>query len=200
MPGTTRDVLTERISIGGITAELSDTAGRRNTADPVEKIGVERAVRAVDSADVVLIVIDASEPLNEEDAQLIADADDRAIVCLNKSDLPMLVTPESLSTPREVIVMSAGRGDGVDLLLEKLKSRLVSATDDEKLTVERQIERVQAAIEALDDAKNAIQSGLPVDLVSLDLKRALSALSEITAVDPEETLLDEIFSNFCVGK
>ncbi len=200
VPGTTRDVLTERISIGGITAELSDTAGRRNTVDPVEKIGVERAVRAVNSADVVLIVIDASEPLCEEDAQLIADADDRAIVCLNKSDLPMRVAPESLATTCEVIVMSAERGDGVDLLLEKLKARLSSATDDEKLTVERQIERVQAAIEALDAARDAICGGLPVDLVSLDLRRALSALSEITAVDPEETLLDEIFSNFCVGK
>ncbi len=200
VPGTTRDVLTERISIGGITAELSDTAGRRTTADPVEKIGVERAVRAMDSADVVLIVIDASEPLSEEDARLIAEADERAIICLNKSDLPMCVLPESISTERKIIVMSAGQGSGVDALMDELKSRLNAATDDEKLTVERQIDRVREAIEALDAASEAIQSGLPIDLVSLDLKRALASLSEITAVDPEETLLDEIFSNFCVGK
>ena len=200
VPGTTRDVLTERISIGGITAELSDTAGRRATADPVEKIGVERAARAVEQADVVLIVIDASEPLSDEDAQLIADADERSIVCLNKSDLPMQVDPESLSTDRQVIVMSAGRGDGVETLMDALKERLCSAADDDKLTVERQIERVQAAIEALDAARDAIQSGMPVDVASLDLKRALASLSEITAADPEETLLDEIFSNFCVGK
>ncbi len=84
--------------------------------------------------------------------------------------------------------------------MDALKERLCSAADDDKLTVERQIERVQAAIKALDAARDAIQGGMPVDVASLDLKRALASLSEITAADPEETLLDEIFSNFCVGK
>ena len=200
IPGTTRDVLTERISIGGITAELSDTAGRRATDDPVERIGVERATRAVDQADVVLMVIDASEPLSAEDAILLASADERAIVCLNKSDLPAAVRAVDLGVNCEIIALSAESGAGVDALLHALSARLSSALSDDKLTVERQIERVQSAIAALDNAQSAIESGLPVDVVSLDLKRALSSLAEITAADPTESVLDEIFSQFCVGK
>ena len=87
IPGTTRDVLTERIIIGGISAEISDTAGRRDTDDPVEKIGVDRARRAAESADIVLIVLDASQELDEEDISLVKSADERCIVCLNKQDL-----------------------------------------------------------------------------------------------------------------
>lgn len=200
IPGTTRDVLTERISIGGITAELSDTAGRRTTDDPVERIGVERAARAVDQADVVLIVIDASEPLSAEDAALLASADERTIVCLNKTDLPAVIRPEDLGANREIIALSAENGEGVDALMEALKARLSSALNDDRLTVERQIECVQDAITALSSAQDAIQAGTPVDVVSLDLKRALARLAEITAADPTESVLDEIFSQFCVGK
>lgn len=200
VPGTTRDVLTERIAIGGIAAELSDTAGRRETDDPVERIGVDRAKRAMEQADVALIVIDASQPLSEEDVQLLEQADARTILCLNKTDLPPALSRADFDANLETIELSAQSGAGVDALLTALERRLTGSVSDDKLTVERQIHQVQRAKEALCGAKTAIEQGMPLDVASIDLKAALSALSEITAQNPTEALLDEIFSKFCVGK
>ena len=202
IPGTTRDVLTERLSIGGVVAELSDTAGRRDTLDPVEKIGVDRARQAVDRADVVLIVLDASEPLSAEDEQLLLSADDRAIICLNKCDLPRVLTREAIGkcASAELLEISAESGEGVDVLMKALESRLTGSMDENQLTVERHIRIAEQAKACLETAVSAIEEHYPLDVVSADLKAALRHLSQITGGDPTETLLTEIFSTFCVGK
>lgn len=202
-PGTTRDVLTERVSIGGVLAELSDTAGQRDTADPVESIGVDRARRAVQSADIVLAVVDASEPLRDEDAEMLRSlADGRTLVCLNKIDLPPRTTAEQIRslTDAEVIGLSASTGTGVDALVDALSARLSQNFSTDNLTVERHIQLAHKAADALENALTAIDGGCPMDIVSIDLKSALDFLSEITAQNATESLIDQIFADFCVGK
>ena len=202
IPGTTRDVLTERISINGVLAELSDTAGQRDTADPVERIGVDRARAAMDRADVILIVLDASSPLDDSDRALLSSADDRALILLNKSDLPACTSPSDVRalTSCELLTLSATSGAGVESLLTALSARISQNFSEDNLTVERHINLAQRAASALEAALSALDSGYPLDVASLDLRESLSQLSQITLSDPTETLLNEIFSTFCVGK
>ena len=195
IPGTTRDVLTERIRLGGISAELSDTAGQRQTSDPVEKIGVDRAARAMETADIVLIVLDASEPLTAEDEALLKNADERAIVCLNKSDLPRRCDYEG------ALELSAFTGEGVDVLLAEMEKRVSSASmEEERMTEERHLRLARRALDALERAVCTIDAALPLDLAEIDLRKALAALSEITGEDASEEVIDRVFQNFCVGK
>ena len=202
IPGTTRDVLTERITIGGVTAELSDTAGQRDTLDPVEKIGVDRAKNAVGTADIVLIVIDASCALDESDRELLQNADGRTVVCLNKMDLDAQVSRAAIErlTGAEIIELSASTGQGMDVLFKALEARLSENLSEDSLTVERHIMLAQRAAESLKSALAAIEMAMPLDIVSLDLKQALESLSEITATDATEDVITEIFARFCVGK
>ena len=203
IPGTTRDVLTERVMIGGVLAEISDTAGRRETRDPIEKIGVERAVKATEAADVLLIVIDAAEALTPEDEALIRGADQRAVVCLNKSDLPQVVTRAALEgmTGSTVCEISAQTGLGIDDLTNEI-ARRISADDEQDgmLMVQRHIELAQRAADALQNAVDAIRSGMPLDTAAIDLRQAMSILGQITGQDVTEEVIDSIFANFCVGK
>lgn len=202
IPGTTRDVLTERITIGGVAAELSDTAGQRDTVDPVEKIGVDRAKNAVETADIVLIVIDGSTALDESDRELLKSADARTIVCLNKTDLDAQTSREAIEklTKAEILELSASTGAGMDGLLKALEARLSENLSEDSLTVERHLELAQRASESLAAALDTLAAGLPLDVVSLDLKAALEALSAITAQNATEDVITEIFARFCVGK
>ena len=195
VPGTTRDVLTERIRLGGITAELSDTAGRRDTLDPVEKIGVDRAAQAAQQADIVLIVLDGSQPLSQEDRQLLDSADERSIVVVNKSDLEM-----QLDIPG-AIVISAASGEGVDELIREMEARVaVSGGMEERMTEQRHLNLAKKAIDAINRACSSIEAGIALDMAEIDLREALSALSEITGEDASEEVIDRVFKNFCVGK
>ena len=202
IPGTTRDVLTERLSLGGVAAELSDTAGQRDTQDPVERIGVDRARRAVETADVALIVLDAAEPLAPEDEQLMREADERAIVCLNKSDLPGILQKKDIEamTPALVLELSAQTGAGVDALVEELTRRVAVEPIEGALTAQRHIEQAAAAAKALRAAIETIRSGYPLDTAAIDLREALSALAEITGENAAEAVIDRVFKDFCVGK
>jgi len=203
IPGTTRDVLTERISIGGVMAELSDTAGRRATEDPIERIGVDRAERAAEGADVVLVVLDAAEPLEASDAALVAGADERAIICLNKTDLEPVVTAEQLRamTGATILEMSAQSGQGIDALVEELARRIaVDEEDSGQLTAQRHLELAHRAAERLAQAAEAIEAGMPLDTASIDIREALDALSEITGENATEAVIDRVFERFCVGK
>ena len=203
IPGTTRDVLTERIIIGGVAAELSDTAGRRLTEDPIEKMGVDRARRAADSADVVLIVLDAAAPLDAEDKALIQAADERAIVCLNKQDLPAIITSEQIAalTPAKLCMISAESGQGIPELISEI-SRRIAITDesDGQLVTQRHLELARNAASNLHSAISALQSGMPLDTVAIDLREALVQLGEITGQNATEEVIDRVFSTFCVGK
>ncbi len=202
IPGTTRDVLTERLSLGGVAAELSDTAGQRDTLDPVERIGVDRARRAVETADVTLIVLDAAEPLAPEDEQLIREADDRAIICLNKSDLPGILQKSDIEamTASMVLEISAQTGAGVDELVKELTRRVAVAPMDGALTAQRHIELAAASAKYLQSAIDTIEAGFPLDTAAIDLKEALSALTEITGENATEAVIDRVFADFCVGK
>ena len=203
IPGTTRDVLTERISIGGVLAELSDTAGRRATEDPIEKIGVDRAQRAAEGADVVLVVLDASELMDGEDAALVASADDRTIICLNKRDLEPVVTAAQLRamTGAPVLELSAQSGLGIDALMAELGRRISAGEENSgQLTAQRHIELAHSAANSLEDAVAAIEMGLPLDTAAIDIRAALESLAEITGENATEAVIDRVFESFCVGK
>ena len=203
IPGTTRDVLTERISIGGVLAELSDTAGRRSTQDPIERIGVDRAQRAAEGADVVLVVLDASAALDAEDAALVASADARTVICLNKSDLPPVVTVERLRAMSDapVLELSAQSGQGIDALMAELGRRIGAGEESGgQLTAQRHIELAHSAADSLEAAVGAIESGLPLDTAAIDIRAAMETLAEITGENATEAVIDRVFERFCVGK
>lgn len=203
IPGTTRDVLTERVSLGGVMAEISDTAGLRDTEDPIERIGVDRAKRATERADVVLIVLDAARSLDPSDVELVKSADERAIICLNKSDLPAVLTAQQLEslTDSRIIGISARNGTGLDELIDELRQRVaVGEEDDGQLTAQRHIELAQNAADSLDSAVEAIEMGMPLDTAAIDIREALSTLSEITGENATEAIIDRVFEQFCVGK
>ena len=203
IPGTTRDVLTERLSLGGVVAELSDTAGQRDTDDPIERIGVDRARRATEAADVVLVVLDAAEKLDESDAALVKNADERAIICLNKSDLTPVLTAQQLEdmTKSKVMEISAQTGQGVSELTDELTRRV--ALDEERggqMVARRHIELAQSAAASLARAVEAIRGGLPLDTAAIDIREAMERLSEITGENATEAVIDRVFADFCVGK
>ena len=203
IPGTTRDVLTERVMIGGVMAEISDTAGQRETSDPIEKIGVDRAQRAMAGADVVVAVLDAAAPLDEQDAALLNGADGRFIVCLNKSDLPPLLDRRRIGelTDAELIEVSAQTGQGMEELIHELARRIaVNDESDGMLVAQRHLELAQRASEAMSRAIGAIESGMPLDMAVIDIREALEAMSEITGENATESVIDRVFSTFCVGK
>lgn len=203
IPGTTRDVLTERVILGGVVAELSDTAGRRDTDDPIEKLGVERALRAEEGADVVLIVLDAAEELDDSDLALVKKADARAIICLNKSDLQPVLTAQRLRglTDAKIMEISARTGEGISELIEELTRRV--SPDEEgsgMLTARRHLELAKSAAESLELAARAIEEGLPLDTAAIDIRLALATLGEITGENATEAVIDRVFADFCVGK
>ena len=196
IPGTTRDVLTERITIGGVRAELSDTAGQRETDDPIEQIGVSRAEAAMDRADIVLIVIDDAGEMTDEDRALLEKADERAVICLNKCDLP----GEKIEIPG-AIHLSALTGEGVEDLYAELSRRLSAARPaEDTLTEQRQIALAREACAALDRSIKALDNGMPTDVAAIDLMAALGALCDITGENATEEVIDRVFKNFCVGK
>ena len=203
IPGTTRDVLTERLTLGGVVAELSDTAGQRATDDPIERIGVDRARRATESADVVLIVLDSASELDDSDAELVKNADERAIVCLNKSDLKPVLCAQQLKemTGATVIEISAQTGQGIPELIGELTRRVAPNEEmNGRLTARRHIELAQAAADGLEQAVAAIAGGLPLDTAAIDIRQALDALAEITGENATEAVIDRVFADFCVGK
>ena len=203
IPGTTRDVLTERLSLGGVVAELSDTAGQRGTDDPIERIGVDRARRAVEAADVVLVVLDAASELDDSDAVLVKKADERAIICLNKSDLPPVLSAQQLRsmTDAKIMEISAQTGRGISDLIDELTRRVaMDGESDGQLMARRHIELAQAAADSLEQAVRGIHSGMPLDTAAIDIREALEQLGEITGENATEAVIDRVFADFCVGK
>ena len=207
VPGTTRDTIEETIQIGGVPLVLMDTAGLRRAADQVERIGIERAKRSMERADLVLAVLDGSRPLEEEDRTLLASlAGRRAVVILNKYDLPQEVSPEEAGrlSGAPVISLSAQYGSGMDELEETL-AKMTEAQDAESgrelfLTNLRHVELVRKALEAVDRATASCGGDLPADCVAVDLTEAWQALGEITGDTVDDELISAIFSRFCVGK
>ena len=202
IPGTTRDLVEGTLMLSGSAIHMTDTAGLHYTDDPVERIGVDRARRALADADVVLLVLDMSRPLSAEDESLLRTLHGRnGCIVLNKSDLPPVLTESDLQDAADgkpILTVSASVPDS----LQPLKSYLASqaaVSDQLTLTQPRHIAAARRAVAALHQAEETLRS-YSVDLAGVDLQQAQMALAEIPGDEVEEKLLDEVFGRFCVGK
>jgi tRNA modification GTPase len=222
-PGTTRDLVSETVSIGGIPVELVDTAGIRQALDEAESIGIRKSKEALAEADLVLVVIDRSQPVTEEDKELLSQVNGRpAIVVENKSDLPTVVSLSEVETsPSEVsaqskdpypsphsalprISTSALTGEGIPALREAILDQVAGDQAHQQesgfLTSVRHQKLVAGSLTALDAATNAVSARVPHEMVLLDLYAVLRPLDEITGATTPDDILNLIFSTFCIGK
>ena len=207
-PGTTRDTVSEVANIRGIPIQLIDTAGMREAADPLERIGVERARGALADADIALAVIDGSVQLVREDLDIVASTpEDRTVVVVNKSDLPAAVVDENLrrrAERRRVLRVSALTGSGIEQLEEEIETLAMARQVDVGEGVQsfgaRSADCLRRAATALDEVARAAGDGVPADMLSIDLRAAINALGEITGETAREDIVDRIFEQFCIGK
>ncbi|ADA66988.1 tRNA modification GTPase TrmE [Thermotoga petrophila RKU-10] len=209
IPGTTRDVISEEIVIKGILFRIVDTAGvRSETNDLVERLGIERTLQEVEKADIVLFVLDASSPLDEEDRKILERIKNkRYLVVINKVDVVEKINEEEiknkLGTDRHMVKISALKGEGLEKLEEAIyreTQEIFERGSDSLITNLRQKQLLENVKAHLEDAIRSLKEGMPVDMASIDLERALNLLDEVTGRSFREDLLDTIFSNFCVGK
>ncbi len=207
IPGTTRDVLEAMVNIGGVPVRAFDTAGIRATTDRVERIGVERAREVILQADILLLVLDGSQPLTEEDSVLAAEcAQKRSILVINKRDLPQAINKEALTEMApgsSLLHISSLTGEGMPALEAEIASMLLGGEIVlEHITVAniRQVEALVRATEALRTGREAILCGQPAEITAVDLHDAADALGEITGETTTDDVVDRIFSDFCVGK
>jgi tRNA modification GTPase len=206
IPGTTRDVIEEIINIKGIPLILADTAGIRNTDDLIESIGVEKSEKLLNDADLILFVVDGSRELSEEDLRVHNSIHSEKVVgILNKIDIEQKVDLSKLDKVGRWIEISAKENIGIAKMEEEIYSYIVSGKveDSSETLVITNIRHRSALVktkEAIENIFETINIGLPMDLIAVDLKEALDALSEVTGEISSEDVLDHIFSNFCVGK
>lgn len=207
--GTTRDVIEEYVNVNGVPLKLIDTAGIRDTDDTVEKIGVERSKKALDAADLILLLIDSSAPLTAEDRELLdATKGKQRIVILNKTDLPTKVDLEELKQlvgADALIKTSIVKHEGMDQLGDRINTMffdegIESSQNNVMVTNARHIGLLHRANDALSDVLKGINDGMPVDLVQIDMTRCWDLLGEITGDSYQDELLDQLFSQFCLGK
>lgn len=208
IPGTTRDTIEESIKIGGVPLILMDTAGIRETENKIERIGIERAKKSMEKADLIMAVIDGSRPLSEEDRALLASLRGRkALVILNKYDLPQEIETrdvKALAGDIPVVPISARYGSGMAELEEELhhitQHQDVSAGRELFLTNLRHVDLVKKALAAVECAEESIRSGMPADCIVIDVTEAWHTLGEITGDTVDQELINSIFERFCVGK
>ena len=203
--GTTRDTVEEKVLVGSVLLRLCDTAGIRDAADTVERLGVERAQQAAQRAELALLVLDGSAPLAREDEEAIAAARRarRMLILVNKADLPQVLDTAALRVRfGEVIPLSARSGAGVDALCRAVEELFAGGETPrgELLTNARQAESAQRALDAVRRAEQALRSGLSPDAVLTDAEEALEALAEFSGKRVRDDLVATIFSRFCVGK
>lgn len=205
--GTTRDTLEENVKLHGLSLNLIDTAGIRDTEDIVERIGVERARKIADEADLLIYVVDGSRPLDDSDMQIMELIRDRkAIVLLNKTDLTPGLDEAKLEemTGREVIPVSAKEQKGIDCLEQKIQEMFLSGeidfNDELIITNMRHKNAMEGALKSLQLVEKSIEDQMPEDFYSIDLMDAYEQLGTILGESLEEDLVNEIFSHFCMGK
>ena len=217
IPGTTRDTLTEHIKLSGVSINLTDTAGLRDSDDIVEKIGVERARQAAEDADLVICVIDGAAELTDEDREMLralapsASGEDtcklrKSIVLINKSDLDIVIDEGEIRqlTSSPVITFSAQNGDGLDDLAETVRAMFFRGElgdgDQVIVTSVRHKQALTEAEKSLEMVLSSIYDDQPEDFFSIDLTAAYEALGTITGEQVGDEIIDEIFSRFCMGK
>lgn len=209
VPGTTRDVLDEYVNVAGVPLHLIDTAGIRETEDKVEKIGVDRSRAAIKKADLVLLVLNSSEPLTDEDRQLLdLTRDSKRVILLNKTDLPMKLDIEKIKAEygnSDMIKTSAMAENGTKTLEDTISQMfftkgIASTQNSVMVTNARHISLLQQALDSVQTVIDGIGAGLPVDIVQIDLQSAWDDLGAITGDSYDDELMDQLFDQFCIGK
>ena len=197
IPGTTRDVVSEVAAIEGIPIRFVDTAGIRAGQDLVEKLGIERSYQAMADADVTLVVVDLSKPIEADDLALTdrAKLQGRYILVGNKSDLPRVAEP-----PEQFLAVSAVTGQGIDSLREKIVPTAAREQESGFITSLRHERLLRESVEALQQARKAAELGIPHEMLLLDLYAALRPIDAITGATTADDILNRIFSTFCIGK
>lgn len=201
IPGTTRDTVEGEMTLDGVRVHLTDTAGMRDTEDPIERIGVERSEKARQSADIAVLVLDGSREMTEDERAWIGQLNPSDLVVVNKSDLKQLTAEETVRALRpeiRCVTVSALDGDSLRPVRDYLRES-AEVGDSLALTQPRHLDAVKRAISHLEDALRTLDAYTP-DLAATDLQAAQNALSEITGDRADEKLLDAVFSTFCVGK
>ena len=206
--GTTRDVLEEYVNVRGVPLRLVDTAGIRDTEDIVEKIGVERSRKALSEADLILFVLNNNEPLTEDDQTLFeVIKNEDVIVIINKTDLEQRLDVSELREmigDMPLIQTSMLKQEGIDELEIQIKDLFfggeVQNQDMTYLSNSRHISLLKQARQSIQDAIDAAESGIPMDMVQIDLTRTWEILGEIIGESASDELIDQLFSQFCLGK
>ena len=206
--GTTRDVIEEFVNIKGIPLKIVDTAGIRETEDIVEKIGVQKSKESIDSADLVIIVLDSSKPLTDEDLEILESAKSKkTIVLLNKIDLDQAIDETAIEEfvgKDNIIKISALKNEGIEQIHDKIESMVfagdVKSSSNLVITNSRHKDALFKAYNSINDAIDGIEQRLPYDFIEVDFKNIWDYLGYINGDTVQEDLLDTIFSNFCIGK
>lgn len=202
--GTTRDIVEETVDIGGVTLKLCDTAGIHGSDDLVEKIGIEKALEKIKTAGLVLAVVSAENPIDDEDISLIKKAGEApVIIIVNKTDINENPQTDGLNSFDEVVFCSAKNGEGIDELREKILEKIGLSQIDPSANLianERQFNYIKTAYDAVDNAISDILNGQTLDAVGVLIEDAIGALLTLTGENVSETVVAEVFSKFCVGK
>lgn len=203
IPGTTRDVLEEYLNVSGIPIRILDTAGIRHTNDTIEQEGVRRSLAAIESADIVLVVLDGSEKLKDEDQRVLKEAEGKsAIAVINKSDLPRKL--EVLDRPRMQVSLSCRAGDGLDSLKravsDMVKQGTVRAREHAWAVNQRHKGALEQTMISLEKSLESINADLSPEFIAVDLRDALDSLGLIIGATYTEDILERIFNEFCIGK
>ncbi len=202
--GTTRDIVEGSVTIDGIPLILMDTAGIRDTDNIVEQIGVEKSLELLEDANLVLVVLNNNEELTEEDFDILAKTLGKPrIIIINKTDLPTKIDTTKLDK-KDIITLSVTENRGIDDLKQKIKEKFnleqIDQADFTYLSNVRQIALAKEAYSILDEVETGIENSMPIDMVEIDIKRSWEKLGEITGETYQEELLDQLFSQFCLGK
>lgn len=206
IPGTTRDVIEEYINISGIPIKIIDTAGIRETEDVVEKIGVERSRAKINDADLIILILDSSNDLSEEDKEIINHISNKKyMILLNKSDLNSKITQGNLENIncKNIYSISAKTGEGIDKVRTAIKDMFFKgeiSTNNIIITNTRHKEALLRAYECVESAIDTLNHTFAIDLASIDIRNAWTFLGEITGDSLEENIIDKIFKDFCLGK
>ena len=202
--GTTRDIVEGSIIFDGIELSLIDTAGIRDTDNLAEKIGVEKSLSLIDNANLIIVVLNSSEELNDNDKFILDKVKDKnPIIVLNKNDLPKKIDKDKLDF-KHIVSTNTNTLDGIEPLKEEIKRMFklseIKEDDYTYLANERQLTLAKKALKSLGDAKVSLENDEPVDIIEIDLKEVFDILGSITGESYSDELLDELFANFCVGK
>ena len=206
--GTTRDTIEEFITIKGIPLKIIDTAGIRKTSDKIEEIGVKKALDIAKDAELVLVILDNSKDLTEEDKEILKLAESKnSIILLNKVDLKEnnLENSEKLKKlNKKIIKISAKNGNGIEELYNEIENmfQIKNLETDREIIITniRHKNQIEYAINNIDEAMNAVKNNLPIDIISISIKQTLEDLGKITGENVSEDIINEIFSKFCLGK